>query len=152
MRFEQIVEELYKKYTQAVSKEEKMKKIEEKARELGFENVEVQFNEKTAEARAIVELNEETISEEKLRKLEEVAEWVVGANFSVYSIKVLITTAKIERNNISENVLEKASEIGLNYIKYKRIAISNYVDVFELERNDVSGVFVYLLIYNEESS
>ena len=143
MRFEKIVDELYERYVRAVEKEEKMKRIEEKAKELGFEAVEVEFNEKTATAKATIEIEN--------KKLKEVAEWLVGTEFSVYKIKVLITTTEIKQEKTSEGTLERASEIGLNYIKYEQIYGEDYIDFFEIERDDEKEIYVYLAIYNYDN-
>ena len=152
MRFEEVIENLYEKYTQAVSKEKKIEIVKEKARELGFENVEVEFNEKAETARAVIELNEETISEECYRKLNEVAEWLVSEKFYVTKLKLIVTTTKIEQGDTAESTLEKANKISLNYLRCKRVDIDSYIDIFEIERDDESSVFVYLLVYNEVSS
>jgi len=152
MRFEQIVEELYERYAKVVEKEKKIEKVKEKAKKLGFENVEVEFNEKAETARAVIELNEETISEECYRKLNEVAEWLVSEKFYVTKLKLIVTTTKIEQGDTAESTLEKANKISLNYLRCKRVDIDSYIDIFEIERDDESSVFVYLLVYNEVSS
>ena len=152
MRFEQIVEELYERYAKVVEKEKKIEKVKEKAKKLGFENVEVEFNEKAETARAVIELNEETISEECYRKLNEVAEWLVSEKFYVTKLKLIVTTTKIEQGDTAESTLEKANKISLNYLRCKRVDIDSYIDIFEIERDDESSVFVYLLVYNELSS
>jgi len=152
MRFEEVIENLYEKYTQAVSKEKKIEIVKEKAKELGFSEVNVEFDEKAETARAVIELDETKLNEECYRKLSEIAEWLVSEKFYVTKLKLVVTTTKIEQGDTAESTLEKANKISLNYLKCKRVDIDSYIDIFEIERDDESGVFVYLLVYNEESS
>lgn len=142
MKFEEIVDELYERYVKVVKKEEKIEKVREKARELGLENVRVQFDEKTGEAKATIEIRDE--------KLEEVAEWLIGDRVYVTKLKVVIATAEIEQGDTVEGTLEKANKIGLNYIKYKRIDADEYIDFFEIERDDEREIYVYLAVRNRE--
>jgi len=152
MRFEEVIEKLYERYTQAVSKEEKMKKIEEKAKELGFSSVEVEFNEKTVEARAVIELNEVTIDAESYRKLRELSEWLVGESYAVHSLKLLITTEKKEDQDLIGYIQDRAQRIGTKHVTYVRLDDDEYVEYFEIEKDESMQVFVYLLVYNEYSS
>ena len=142
MRFEKIVDELYERYVRAVKKEEKIEKVREKARELGFEAVKVEFNEKTEEAKTTVWIKDE--------KLGEVAEWLVGKGFYVTKLELIVTTAKIEGGETHEETLKRASEIGLNYLKYERVDTDDYTDIFEIERDDEKEIYVYLAVHNRE--
>jgi len=148
MRFEQIVEELYERYAKVVEKEEKIEKVREKARELGFENVEVEFNEKTETARAVIELDETKLNEECNRKLCEMTEWLVGKDYRVYSVKLLVTTENKEDSTLKGHIQDRAQQIGIKHATATQHDDDAYADYFELER-DESGVFVYLLVYNE---
>ena len=142
MGFEKIVDELYERYVRAVKKEEKIEKVREKARELGFESIRAQFNEKTEEAKATIEIRDE--------RVEEVAEWVVGKGFYVYKVELIITTAKIEGGETNEETLKRANEIGLNYLKYEQIDADEYIDFFEIERDEEQQIYVYLAVHNRE--
>ena len=142
MRFEKIVDELYERYVRVVEKEEKMKKIEEKAKELGFENVRVQFDEKTTTAKATIEIRD--------RRVEEIAEWLISERFYVTKLELIVTTAKIEQGDTVESTLEKANEIGLNYLKYERVDTDDYIDFFEIERDEEQQIYVYLAVHNRK--
>jgi len=143
MRFDGVVDKLYEKYVRVVRKEEKIGKVRKKARELGFSEVSVEFNGKTKEARAMIEIENE--------KLKEVAEWLVTEEFYVYRMELIITTAKIEKGKVDERTLKRANEIGLEYIKYEQIDTDDYIDFFEIEGDEEKEIYVYLAIYNYES-
>ena len=151
MRFKQIVEELYERYARVVEKEEKIEKVREKARELGFENVEVKFNEKTTEARAVIVLNEDVIGEGSYRKLRETAEWLMGESYTVYSLKLLITTKEKEDQDLHDYIHDKAQQVGIKHVTYVQLNNGVYVEYFEIEKDEEQQIYVYLLVYNEYS-
>ena len=142
MRLEEMIDKLYERYVSVAKKEEKIEKVREKARELGFENVRVQFDEKTTEARATIEIKDE--------RVEEIVEWLVGKGFYVTKLELIVTTAKIEQGDTVESTLEKANKIGLNYLKYERVDTDDYADIFEIERDEEREVYVYLAVHNRE--
>lgn len=151
MDIKAFVDEIYEKWLDIVEKEKKIEAIKKIAKEIGINLDEnsITFNSDTASACVSVD-TKDILDSETYRKLEEIMSWVIGEYYKLISIKLLLTTRKIDNLMKASNEKERADRIGLHYEGFREFADKDYDDYFLIfSKNDIA---VYLVVENRENS
>ncbi len=151
MDLKKYIDEIYGKWLDIVEKENKIKSIEETAKEIGInlDKNDIIFDSATASAYALVDI-EDILDNETYKKLKDIMSWIIGEHYRVLSIKLLLTTKKIDNLQNSSSVKERSEEIGLNYEGFREFAERDYDDYFLIFNKN--GIAVYLVVENRENS
>ncbi len=147
-KIEEIVEELYRRWLEVVERDKKINSVVAVARELGIEISEedVVFDSATEKAHVTVDVGE-VLSDEEYDKIWVIARWIVGEEYIVTNIELLITTES-RSFGMAGSVREKAERVGIIYRGFKEIGEDIYRDVFEIYQSN--GVTAYLVIENRK--
>ncbi len=146
-KIEEIVEGLYDRWLQVIERDKKINSVIAVARELGIEirEEDVIFDASAEKAYAVIDA-ENVLNDEAYDRLWELARWIVGEEYIVTHIELLITTEN-RAHGMSGSVKERAERIGITYKGFKELSEDYYRDYFEIYR---SNAVVYLVIENRK--